>query len=110
MEPPLIPTTRHQWGPAPSGSAQHLSVCRRCGLNEVTDWYDAPGGLVEVTTWVTPTGAVVGARRVDSRQGPPRHRPLEMLDAVGEPPAAGVVAHCPGDPGAWSGRNERLDP
>jgi hypothetical protein len=85
-------------------------VCRRCGLREVTDWYDGPGGAIEITTWLTPTGSVVGSRRVDSHQAPPPSRPLEVLDAVTERPPDLAVRRCPGHPRAWSAASERLEP
>lgn len=103
-------TRRHQWGPAPSGSNRHVSVCRRCGLREVSDWYDAPDGAIEVTTWLTPAGTVVGSRRIDSHQSPPQSRPLVMVAAVPDRPPPNVVRCCPGHPLGWAGRNETLGP
>jgi hypothetical protein len=101
--------TRHQWGPAPSGSTQHQSVCRRCGLREVTDWFLLPSGRpVELTRWLTPQDELVGSRSVDSHQPPPRQRALEILDRVGEPPPHHAATECPGHPDAWVRRGERL--
>ena len=102
--------SRHQWGPAPSGASQHSSVCRRCGLREVTTWYDAQDGAVEITTWITPAGTLVGACRVDSHQGPPPQLPQELVVAVDERPLQAAVRRCPGHPAAWSGASERMDP
>jgi hypothetical protein len=101
---------RHQWGPAPSGSSRHVAQCRRCGLREVTDWYDAPGGAVEVTTWVAPGGDVVATRRIDSHQGPPPKRLPELVDSIAEKPPGDVVRSCPGHPLAWQTGSETLEP
>jgi hypothetical protein len=104
-------TTRHQWGPAPSGSTRHLSVCRRCGLREVTDWYVVPGGrAVELTAWLTPTGTVLGVRPVDTHQQPGPFDALEVLDGVTGPPPAEAIGRCPGHPDAWEPAGERLAP
>jgi hypothetical protein len=86
-----------------------VSVCRRCGLREVSDWYVLPdGGPVELTHWLTPQGHLVGTRSVDSHQPPPRFRALDVINAVAAPPPANVVSACPGHPEAWAGRGERL--
>jgi hypothetical protein len=94
---------RHQWGPAPSGTTQHQSICRRCGLREISAWYRLLGGRdVEVVTWVAPTGAVVGVRAVDSHQGPSKSDAIELLDDdLIESGARDPIAQCPGAPDGW---------
>jgi len=94
---------RHQWGPAPSGESRHVSECRRCGLQEVADWYDAPDGApVEVVRWVTPGGDVLAVQPLDSRQGPPAAARDRLFEpAVAAPPTVEAITLCPGHPGAW---------
>jgi len=95
---------RHQWGPAPSGEMRHVSVCRRCGLKEIADWYVAPTGRpVEVIQWVTPAGAVLARQPLDSHQNPPAKQSVGVLEyAVLAPVAIDAIKRCPGDPEAWS--------
>jgi len=95
---------RHQWGPAPSGETRHVSVCRRCGLQEIADWYEAPSGRpVEVIQWVTPTGAVLAMQPLDSHQDPPSvQRGGVLAYAVVAPVTVEAIRRCPGDPEAWS--------
>lgn len=95
---------RHQWGPAPSGEAQHRAVCRRCGLVEVMTWCRASDGHpVEVVAWVAPTGSVVAARQVESQPVPALTGGLPPLeDCLVDPQSvAPVLAHCPGTPDVW---------
>jgi len=94
---------RHQWGPAPSGEARHVSVCRRCGLQEIAEWYDVPGGSpIELVRWITPAGAVLAIQRLDSHQAPPSAERGGVLEhTVVAPPTVDAIRRCPGDPRVW---------
>jgi hypothetical protein len=96
---------RHQWGPAPSGESRHLSVCRRCGLQELSTWCRAPDGRpVEVVTWVAPDGDVLAARPIESQEPPARLAgTLDDLRpyAVTSPASVDVLVHCPGTAEVW---------
>jgi hypothetical protein len=97
-------STRHHWGPTPSGEAQHRAVCRRCGLEEVTTWRPTPDGRVaEVVAWVAPTGRVLATRAVRSQEAPRRLGLLPSAEEYAVPARStvDVLPHCPGTPDAW---------
>jgi len=97
-------SARHRWGPAPSGESRHRSVCRRCGLEECTSWRRTiDGRVIEVVTWVAPTGAVLAVRPVHGAPPPARASGGEALWEQPSPAPAVVdaLAHCPGTPTAW---------
>jgi hypothetical protein len=94
---------RHQWGPSPSGEKRHHSVCRRCGLHEITGWYRLLGGSkVEVVLWVAPSGQVLAAQPILSAPGHPPAGVAELLaHPFVDPSKVEEIAECPGDLAAW---------
>jgi hypothetical protein len=97
-------SARHQWGPSPSGQAQHRAVCRRCGLEEVTTWRAAPDGRIsEVVAWVAPTGRVLATRAVRSQATPRRLGLVPTAEEYAVPVSStvDVLPRCPGTPDAW---------